>query len=48
MLAERLERFERHYEIIAKPLEWKFTREALNKPVQRLHLPAQPMEALAA
>ncbi len=48
MLADRLQRFERHYEIIAKPFEWKFTREDLNKLVQRLDLPAQPLQALAA
>ena len=47
MLAERLQRFERHYEAIAKPFEWKFTREELNKLVQRLQLPSQPI-ALAA
>ena len=43
-----LQRFERHYELIAKPFEWKFTRDDLNKLVQRLHLPAQPVAALAA
>ena len=47
MLADRLQRFERHYEAIAKPFEWKFTRQKLNKLVQRLHLPSQTM-ALAA
>jgi hypothetical protein len=47
MLADRLQRFERHYEVIAKPFEWKFTRANLNKLVQRLHLPSQPI-ALAA
>jgi len=46
MLAERLERFERHYEAIAKPFEWRFTRTDLTKLMQRLapELPA----ALAA
>jgi hypothetical protein len=47
MLADRLQRFERHYEAIAKPFEWKFTRADLNKLVQRLQLPSQPI-ALAA
>ena len=47
-VADRLQRFERHYEIIAKPFEWKFTREDLHKLIQRLHLPPQPVEALAA
>ena len=35
-VAERLEQFERHYENIAKPFEWKFTRDDLNKLMQRL------------
>src|SRR6266849_660695 len=48
MLADRLQRFERHYEIIAKPFEWKFTREDLNKLVNRLDLPVQPLQTLAA
>jgi hypothetical protein len=48
MLAQRLQDFERHYEAIAKPFEWKFTREDLNKLLQRLHLPSQSMESLAA
>jgi hypothetical protein len=46
LLADRLERFERHYEIIAKPFEWKFTRHDLAKLMQRLH--PQPPQALAA
>src|SRR5262249_33188425 len=37
MLAERLDRFERHYEAIAKPFEWKFTRGDLDRLVQRLN-----------
>ena len=45
MLADRLERFERHYEIIAKPFEWKFTRNDLAKLVQRLHRKPQPVAA---
>jgi hypothetical protein len=48
MLAERLQRFERHYEAIAKPFEWKFTRDDLNQLVQRLHSPSQAPTALAA
>ena len=48
MLAERLHRFERHYEVLAKPFEWKFTRDDLNKLVQRLEIPSQPVAALAA
>jgi hypothetical protein len=46
ILAERLERFERHYEAIAKPFEWKFTRTDLTKLMQRLN-PELPT-ALAA
>jgi hypothetical protein len=42
MLAERLHRFERHYEAVAKPFEWKFTRDDLNKLVHRLKIPSQP------
>jgi hypothetical protein len=42
-LAARLERFERHYELIAKPFQWKFTRDDLTKLIQRL----QPITAVA-
>jgi DDE superfamily endonuclease len=48
MLADRLERFERHYEVIAKAFQWKLTRDDLAKLVQRLHLQPQPVAALAA
>ena len=48
MLADRLERFERHYEIIAKPFEWRFTRGDLNRLIRRLNLPAEMPTALAA
>jgi len=48
MLAERLNRFERHYEVLAKPFEWKFTRDDLNKLLQRLESTAPPVTALAA
>jgi hypothetical protein len=47
ILAERLLRFERHYEVVAKPFEWKFTRDDLHKLVHRLKIPSQPF-ALAA
>lgn len=47
-VADRLERFERHYEVIAKPFEWKFTRDDLNQLVQRLQPPAETLDALAA
>ena len=48
VLAERRERFERHYELIAKPFEWKFTREDLTKLMPRLQRQPQPVTALAA
>ena len=46
VLANRLQCFERHYEIIAKPFEWKFTRDDLAKLMHRLQ--PQPLAALAA
>jgi len=46
LLADRLERFEHHYEIIAKPFEWRFTREDLTHLMQRLQ--PQQVAALAA
>jgi hypothetical protein len=48
VLAQRLERFERHYELIAKPFEWKFTRDDLAKLMQRLQGEPQSVTALAA
>jgi DDE superfamily endonuclease len=45
-LAERLNGFERHYESIAKPFEWKFTRVDLSTLLHRLN-PELPT-ALAA
>lgn len=47
-VADRLERFERRYEAIAKPFEWKFTREDLNQLMQRLDRPSLAESALAA
>ena len=35
-VAERLERFERYYESIAHPFEWKFTRSDLNALLARI------------
>lgn len=35
-VAERLEEFERHFESIARPFEWKFTRADLNALVARM------------
>lgn len=47
-VADRLEHFERHYEVIAKPFEWKFTRNDLNELLQRLQPSSQLATALAA
>jgi hypothetical protein len=47
MLANRLQRFERHYESIGRPFEWNFTRDDLNKLIRRLDLQPQPTAALA-
>jgi hypothetical protein len=47
-VADRLERFERHYEAIAKPFEWKFTRDDLAELMQRLGRHSQPVGALPA
>jgi hypothetical protein len=48
VLAQRLECFERHYESIAKPFEWKFTRDDLAKLMDRLQEQSQPVTALTA
>jgi hypothetical protein len=36
-VAERLENFERYFESIAQPFEWKFTRADLNALIARMH-----------
>lgn len=36
-LADRLARFERHYETVAAPFQWKFTRRDLHALLERLH-----------
>jgi len=35
-VAERLENFERHFESIARPFEWKFSRTDLNALIGRM------------
>ncbi len=40
MLEERLIAFERHYETIARPFEWRFTRQDLTQLLQKLGHPA--------
>ena len=47
-VADRLEKFERHYENIAKPFEWKFTKDDLSKLLQRLQPELNPTIKLAA
>jgi len=47
-VADRLARFERHYEAIAKPFEWKFTRADLTELMKRLDRHSQPVSALTA
>lgn len=37
-LRERIEKFERHFESIAKPFEWKFTRKNLDDLMKKLSL----------
>ena len=37
-VAERLENFERYYETIAHPFEWKFTRVDLNALIARMRI----------
>jgi hypothetical protein len=39
-LAGRLLAFERHYEAIARPFEWRFTRHDLTRLLRRLGHPA--------
>lgn len=45
-IADRLEKFERHYEAIAKPFECKFTRDDLKKLLQHLQPGSQLTKGL--
>ena len=47
-VADRLHGFERRYEAIARPFEWKFTRADLAKLLHRLDRPSGDVSALAA
>ena len=38
---ERLLRFGRHYEQVAQPFEWKFTRDDLDRLLERLDTPGR-------
>lgn len=40
-VAQRLQEFERHYERVAKPFEWKFTREDLSRMLRKLREDAE-------
>ena len=46
-VAERLSQFERHYERIATPFQWTFTRRDLRSLLARLNRPA-PLQEVAA
>jgi hypothetical protein len=45
-VAQRLEDFERYFESIAKPFEWKFTRADLNALIARMRNPQTPGHSL--
>lgn len=47
-VAERLAEFERHYEEIAQPFEWHFTRQKLNDWLERLGNKSPQSSALTA
>jgi hypothetical protein len=40
-VARRLMEFERHYEKVAKPFEWKFTRDDLSRLLRKLREDAE-------
>ncbi len=45
---ERLLAFQTHYETIARPFEWKFTRRDLAKLLNKIKLHSAPQLRLAA
>ena len=47
-VAERLRQFERHYEQIAQPFQWRFTRRDLNQWLEKLAHQDYQQSALAA
>lgn len=47
-LAERLHSFERYYEALAKPFEWKFARNDLDDLLRRIKAPCLPRDQLVA
>ena len=47
-LAGRLHAFERYYEALAKPFQWKFTRKDLDDLLRRMKTPGLPRDQLVA
>jgi len=47
-VANRFAQFERHYEQIAQPFQWRFTRGNLNDWLQKLAQQDRQQSALAA
>jgi len=47
-LEERLLRFQREYELVLRPLEWKFTRQNLNVLLNKIKLPLTIADKLTA
>ena len=47
-LGRRLHAFERYYEALAKPFEWKFTRKDLDHLLRRMKTPGLPRDQLVA
>jgi hypothetical protein len=47
-VANRFAQFERHYEQIAQPFQWRFTRRNLNDWLQKLAQQDHQQSALAA
>jgi hypothetical protein len=45
---QRLLAFQNHYETIAQPFEWKFTRRDLAALLNKMNFPAQPLLPMAA
>ena len=47
VLADRLLRFERHYETVAAPFQWKFTRSDLRNLLAKLHEKQETLSSAA-
>jgi hypothetical protein len=46
-LKERIYKFQEHYEKVAKPFEWKFTREDLSNVLKKLSQPSHILDLAA-